>query len=105
MKGEKGWMTSLPQTSPPQRVLFVVDILAKEQMLLRALKGEQEEAVGSDPLLFPPFSFTMAPGPSLVPGYLWDPKPNRIIRGRRKQSISVSTLGIREAYFIVGCRC
>lgn len=54
MKGEKGLMTSLPRTSPPQRVLFVVDILAKEQMLLRALKGEQEEAVGSDPPPFPP---------------------------------------------------
>lgn len=81
---ENGLKTLLPQTSPPQRVLFTSNILTKEQNFFKTLKREEEEII-SDPLPFPYLFFRMAPCSSLVGGYLWDPKPNHHISRVRKQ--------------------
>ena len=82
---ENGLKTLLPQTSPPQRVLFIDNILTKEQNFFKTLKREEEEIMISDPLPFPYLSFRMAPCSSRVGGYLWDPKPNHHISRVRKQ--------------------
>lgn len=55
MKVTNGLMTSLPQTSFPQRVFcLLLTSWPKNNMLFRALKREEEETMVRDPWPFPP---------------------------------------------------